>query len=317
MSYRDFCRRFLVVGERSSTSDQSDEATRELLSLVGRHSYRVLKADCLDLPEMMPDTVVTVPFADGTNGAPFGKTTRELYEEAARHYLQPLDMKLDSPLARLMKMRQIAAGFIKESDTQAEGGAVVKGAVHPLNNDKIKYALELVESNLPHKTVVFHTFVASGLAMEHGLSKAGIPYLALNGAQKDKSIWRRFQSNPAVKVIVVQYASGATGIDLFAASTTVFLEPTDSTTVLSQSRSRTHRSGQVAACNYYFLLTQGSVEADIYDRVASGEDFTEQAYREMVQSTIGGEQGESLRSWRRTETSSARPRARLKGWDRN
>lgn len=286
MSWSDFKRRFLAAATRSSGDPECDPAAQTLLSLVSQHSFRVLKSECLDLPEMMPDEVITVPFADGRNVAPFSKTTREVYEEAARSYLEVLDMVIESPLARFMKMRQIAAGFIKDSDSRSASGMVPDGGIHFLKNDKITYALELIENNLPHKSVVFHHFVATGLAMEHALSVASIPYVTLNGSQKDKGIWSSFQEDPSIKVIVVQYKSGATGIDLFAASTTIYLDPTDSSTVLSQSRGRTHRSGQRSTCNYYFLLTEGSIEVDMYERVRSGEDFTEKAYREMARARL-------------------------------
>ena len=40
---------------------------------------------------------------------------------------------------------------------------------------------------------------------------------------------------------------------------------------------RIHRNGQTRNCSYYWLLTQGTVEHDIYERVTNGIDFNVQA----------------------------------------
>ena len=255
---------------------------QELLDLVASHSYRVLKRDCLDLPEEMPDEVILVPFAGGKNGEPFNKTTAEMYEDALDSYVEALDMVMDNPLTRLLRMRQIAAGHVKESDTVDETGATLTGRTYQLKSDKVKYALELVENNLPKKTVLFYQFSATCASLEKALAAKKIRYVTLNGTQKDKNIWLKFQSDPDIPVIVVQYQAGSSAIDLCASSYTVYVEPTNSSTILEQSRARTHRSGQTEACSYVFLLTEGTVEEDMYERLRNHEDFNEEAYREIA-----------------------------------
>lgn len=259
----------------------------DLLAILGSYSYRILKADCLDLPPVLPDEIVLVPFEGGKNPEPFGKTTRELYDDALDSYVEALDMVMDNPLTRLLRMRQIATGHVKESDTIDGTGRKVKGETYELRSLKARYAMELIESNLPNKTVVFHNFVASGLALEKKLKVAHTPYVTLNGAQKDKDIWRRFQEDDSIKVIVVQYQSGARAIDLFASSYTIYMEPTDSSEVMIQSRARTDRQGQTKPCSYVFLLTEGTIEEDMYKRLEEHQDFSEKAYREIARSRRG------------------------------
>ncbi len=254
----------------------------ELLDLVARYSYRVLKKDCLDLPAVQPDEIIHVPWLEGRNGSPFNKPTEALYADALDSYVEALDKVADNPLSRLMLMRQIATGHVKESDTRDERGRKVKGQVYPLKNLKTQYAMELIQANLPHKTVCFHNFVHTGRALDAALTKAGIKHVTLNGAQKDKDIWRRFQEDDTIKVIVVQYESGSSAIDLFAASYTLYLEPTDSALTLEQSRARTDRNGQTESCEYVFLLTEGSVEVDMHKRLAGHQDFAEESYREIA-----------------------------------
>lgn len=272
MPYRDFRLKYL-----SRACDE--DVMEELLRLIAQHSYRVRKVDCLDLPEIMPDEVIRVPLSGQMNPVPLEKTTRELYLDAVHSYRESFAERGDSPFARFMLLRQIAAGFMTLEDDQ---DIDAKRKPVQLAGNKIRYALELIEANLPHKTVVFHEFIASGRALGRDLEAAGISFVSLNGAQSDKGIWRRFQSEPELPVAIVQYKSGSSGIDLFSASTTIYLEPPLSSTILSQSRGRTHRAGQNRSCSYFFLLSEETVEEAIYERVRCGEDFSEVAFREIM-----------------------------------
>jgi SNF2 family DNA or RNA helicase len=293
MPWVDFKRHYLVTKQLPGSYVEFVVGYRhrkELLDTIARYSYRILKKDCLDLPDELPDEIIPVPFAPGKNGEPFNVTTRELYNDALESYVEALDKVMDNPLSRLMTMRQIATGHVKESDTRDAAGRKQIGTVYPLNNLKTKYAMELIEANRPRKTVVFYNFTASCTALEKSLTAKHIAYVTLNGEQKDKNIWRKFQSDPAISVILVQYQAGSVAIDLFAASYTLYLEPCDSSNIMEQSRARTHRSGQKHSCNYTFLLTEGSVEFDMYERLRDHQDFAEKAYREVAIAKLRGEQ---------------------------
>lgn len=289
MSYREFKQEFLVTKQLPGSYVDIVVGYRhraELLDLVAQHSFRVLKKDCLDLPEELPDEVISVPWATGKNPEPFYKESKALYTDALESYVEALDMVMDNPLTRLLGMRQIAAGHIKESDTLDENGKKVRGKTHMLKSNKAKYALELIENNLPHKTVVFYQFRATCAAMEAALKKAKIEYVVLNGDQPDKNIWQKFQADESIKVILAQYQSGSSAIDLYSASYTIYMEPTDSSHIMEQSRARTHRSGQKQPCNYVFLLTEDSVEFDMYARLKKYQDFNEEAYREVARARL-------------------------------
>jgi SNF2 family DNA or RNA helicase len=102
-----------------------------------------------------------------------------------------------------------------------------------------------------------------------------IKYVVLDGEQKDKTIWRKFQVDKRIRVIVCQYQTANAGIDLFASDTIIYYEPTLRSNILEQSRDRIHRSGQKEKCSYIHLLTRGTVEVDIYRALAGYSDFSE------------------------------------------
>ena len=134
---------------------------------------------------------------------------------------------------------------------------------------------ELIDS-ISGKIVIFAEFTYSLEQIHKLLEKKKINYVTLDGKQSNKSIWKEFQSNEDIRIIVCQYRSANAGIDLFAASDMIFYEPTQSSTVVDQAMARIHRNGQTRNCSYYWLLTDKTVEHDIYDRVVNGIDFNVQ-----------------------------------------
>jgi SNF2 family DNA or RNA helicase len=141
---------------------------------------------------------------------------------------------------------------------------------------------ELVESILPSKIVIFAHYTYSIEQIAKTMDKAKIPYMILNGNTKDKEIWKKFQESPDVKVFISQYKSGSEGIDLFAAPHMIFYEPTDTTRILTQATDRIHRIGLEEPANYYHLITKGTIEEIMYQRLEKGEDFNVQYLREVV-----------------------------------
>lgn len=251
----------IVVGYRNSA---------ELIGLVEANSFAVEKEVCLDLPAPLEDEVLFVPWHDAKSSV--GRTSRQLYEEAGECYIQSVDLLIDNPLVAMLRLRQIAAGHLPTGDGQSS----------PLPTHKIEFALDLIEDTLPDKVVVFYHFSATCDRLSEALRERGIEHMVLNGATKDKSIWRKFQEPGGPPVIIVQYQTGGMSIDLYAANVTIYMEPTDSSILLEQSRARTHRQGQTRPCSYIFLLTEDSIEIDMYHALQKHQDFTESLYRTLV-----------------------------------
>ncbi len=258
----DFCARYLrtkrigvydiVIGYRNQD---------ELQDYLSRHSVRVLKKDCLDLPEKMPDEVIKVPLIETA-------IYKQLEEGFIDH--KGIEVVCDNPLVSLAKKRQVASGFIIDQN----------GECHTLNSEKPNYCMELIESILPSKVVIFCEFKHSIRTLSKLLKAKKLSFVVLDGDQKDKSVWRKFQDDDTIKIIICQWSSGNSGIDLFASSHFIAYDMTLSTTVLEQARDRLHRSGQRNPCNYYFLLTEGTVDEVIYKRLANKQDFTLKFYEE-------------------------------------
>lgn len=226
-------------------------------------SYRITKEECLDLPEKMPDEVLHVRLKPGVLG---------VYKQMLRSSaILELDTLAGNPLTRSLRLRQIASGFI-----ETENGEHVDYPCAKL--EALKEFLEDFEK----KVVVFCDFRNSIDAVSAVMDRLKMTHVILDGRQSDKGVWRRFQSDDCIQAIICQYQSGSAGIDLHAADTCVFFEPTLSSNLTEQAKDRIHRVGQTRACSYVYLITDGTIESAIYSALGNYEDFGEALFTRYI-----------------------------------
>lgn len=237
---------------------------KELQNIINNYSYRVKKSQCLDLPDKLPDEVIKIDNAE-----------KNLYHKlSTESALLEYEILADNPLSRLVKLRQLCSGHIKNNDEIIE-----------LKNNKIAILKEIIEGYEDNKKlVIFAEFKFSITKISELLQKMKIKYIVLDGDQKDKTIWRKFQSDKNIKIIICQYKTASAGIDLFSSDTIIYYEPTLSSNLLEQSRDRIHRTGQTNKCSYIHLITKGTVEVSIYKALAGYSDFNEKLFNEYIES---------------------------------
>lgn len=225
----------------------------EIRERIAAYVFSVRKSECLDLPDKLPPERYTLDLIE-----------KKLYKEMLKNYIEEMDIEAKNPLARLTKLRQMCSGFIPDAG----------GKLHPLKCEK-QNALSDFLDNWDAKLVIFAEYRESIRTICATLRKQKIKYLTLDGEQPDKTIWRQFQSDPTAQVIVCQYRSAAQGIDLFAADTILFYEPTLSSQVFEQACDRIHRMGQIDKCSYILFETEGTIECKMWDALARHHDFDE------------------------------------------
>lgn len=232
----------------------------ELQDIISEHCYRVTKAECLDLPEKLPDEIYDIELKEPA-------LYKELHKDST---VKELNLLAENPLARMTKLRQVCSGFLN-SDT----------GTHDLECEKLQVLEEFLDG-WEKKLVIFCEFKHSIQVISNLLDKLKIEYVVLDGNQKDKMVWRKFQSDPKIQVIICQYQSGSQGIDLYAADTILYYEPTLSSNILEQSRDRIHRVGQKSKCSYIHFITKGTIEMAIYKALQGYSDFGEKLFTEYM-----------------------------------
>lgn len=241
----------------------------ELQEVIGGLSYRITKEECLDLPEKLPDEVLHVGLPPDA-----GRLYREMARSSA---IESLDTLAGNPLTRSLRLRQICSGFLEtDSGERVELGCGKLAALGDLLSD------------FEGKVVVFCEFRRSIDAVARSLESHGRRTVVLDGRSSGDE-WVAFQEGPSVGAIVCQYQSGSAGIDLYAADTCVFFEPTLRSDLNEQAKDRIHRAGQTRPCSYYYLLADGTVERAIYSALLNYQDFGEALFTKYMQEYTKGE----------------------------
>lgn len=261
-SYGKFQDRYCILNMYHKPSSYIH--VKELQEIINEHSYRVKKIDCLDLPDKLPDEVIKVDLVEK-------KLYKKLVTESA---ILEYEILAENPLSRLVKLRQMCSGYIKLNS----------GEIIEIKNEKLSILEEIIEGyEDDKKLVIFAEYKHSISQICELLAKMKIKYVVLDGDQKDKTIWRQFQADKSIRVIVCQYKTASAGIDLFASDTIIYYEPTLQSDILEQSRDRIHRTGQKNKCSYIHLLTRGTVEVDIYRALSGYSDFSEKLFTEYME----------------------------------
>lgn len=129
--------------------------------------------------------------------------------------------------------------------------------------EKMAWVVEKVEGLA--NALIFVNTVGAIEELSAKLKAAHIKHGVWYGAKKDK-----FEDQ---KVMIVQYQSGGTGLNLQAFNTTIFLSPCYSFIDYTQAVGRTYRNGQVEKCTFYHLKAQNTIDGAIYKALGEKRDF--------------------------------------------
>lgn len=131
--------------------------------------------------------------------------------------------------------------------------------------EKMRWVVEKAEG-LDNCLIFVNTIKALEDLSFH-LKDAGIKHGVWYGKKKDQ-----FEDQ---QVMIVQYQSGGTGLNLQKFSTTIFLSPCYSFIDYTQAVGRTYRNGQPNKCTFYHLKAANTIDSAIYAALSEKRDFDE------------------------------------------
>ena len=142
------------------------------------------------------------------------------------------------------------------------------------NAEKLAAFADILQST-NDRLIVFYNFNNELDALKRICRQYDKPTAEVNGHTKDLDAYETANNS----VTLVQYQSGAKGLNLQLANKLIYFSPTLSVEDYMQSIKRIHRIGQSKPCFYYRLICKRSVENRIYDALERGVDFTEQLFK--------------------------------------
>lgn len=135
------------------------------------------------------------------------------------------------------------------------------------NYNKLEALKDLFEST-NDRLIVFYNF---NQELEQMLNIVDKPISIINGEIKDLRSYEEFDNS----VTFVQFQAGAKGLNLQKSNKIIYFSPTQNVDDFMQSKKRVHRIGQSNTCFYYYLITDDSIDCDIYKALEKGMDYVD------------------------------------------
>lgn len=139
-------------------------------------------------------------------------------------------------------------------------------------------ALSEVLEGTSERVVVFYNFDIERFRILNEVTTLGRPWSLVCGGINDLENFREKDDT----VLLVQYQAGAMGLNLQEARYVVYFSPPLASSLYEQSKKRVHRVGQTRPCTYYNLVSDGTVEEDIYANLALRRDYTERLFERRI-----------------------------------
>jgi SNF2 family DNA or RNA helicase len=182
------------------------------------------------------------------------KATRDYKTFAADHYL-------------------VRNGEELIGDTSMGAKLILRKLAGIWNANKLRAFNELLESTAD-RLIVFYNFKVEYDELAKIVHKHKRPLSTMNGSLKDMTAYEQAGNS----VTLVQYQSGAMGLNLQKANKIVYFTLTDKSELFEQSKKRIHRIGQERPCFYYYLMTKGSIEPKMLATLKMRRDYTDKLF---------------------------------------
>jgi SNF2 family DNA or RNA helicase len=244
----------------------------ELSDKLKPFSYRVLKEDCLDLPDKIYMK----------RNIKLSHDQLKLYEQMKKEALAVLNGKQTTTvnaLTQLMRLQQITCGHFTADD----------GSTQPIKNNRVDELMDVLEE-VEGKAIIWAHYqydiitIIKEIVKVHGPGSV-VDYYGLTPQDERQDNIRKFQSDPRCRFIVGTPATGGYGITLTAANTVIYYSNGYDLEKRLQSEDRAHRIGQTKSVTYVDIMAEETVDEKIVKALRKKINIASEVL------------GEDLKSW--------------------
>ncbi len=278
-SFHQFQHRYAIMKKRSVGSHSFNMVVgyrnlEQLTHIINGFSSRVLKKDCLDLPDKVY-IQRNVSMTDEQK-----RIYKDLKEYAMAHLDDHEFMTANNVMTQLLRMQQVLSGH-----TKSDEGNVIEVKDNRLN--ELMDCLEEVEG----KTIIWSRFrydvkrIEAALSQLHGHHSV-VSYFGDTTDEARSTAIEKFQNGKA-QYFVGNPQTGGMGITLTAAQNVIYFANSFDLAVRTQSEDRAHRIGQKNNVTYIDLICEGTIDERIVKALRNKMD---------IASVV---MGEELKEWLR------------------
>ena len=245
----------------------------ELSEKLKPFSYRVLKADCLDLTDKiyMKRQIKLSP------------DQNKLYEQMRKEALATLNGKrvtTVNALTQLMRLHQITCGHFTSDD----------GTTQPIKNNRIDELMDVLEE-IEGKAIIWAHYqydintIIKEVEKVHGPGSI-VDYYGLTPQDERQENIKKFQNDDKCRFIVGTPQTGGYGITLTAANTVIYYSNGYDLEKRLQSEDRAHRIGQQKSVTYVDILADETVDEKIVKSLRKKINIASEVLGEELKSWI-------------------------------
>jgi SNF2 family DNA or RNA helicase len=244
----------------------------KLEQLIAPHSFRVLKKDCLDLP----DKVYTQRWFRMT---PKQQVVYDRLKEEFRLLLADGEIAPVERLGALTKLSQVVSGYFLIPGTKTQQRIMALE-----NNPKFDVLMETLESCLEadEQVIIWARFQAELKDIATVLTARRWPFVEYHGEIGSKTARQEaidsFERGEA-KIFLSQQAAGGTGLTLIAKASVatsmsvIYFSNTFNLEDRVQSEDRAHRIGQQKTVRYVDIMAENSIDSDVINSLRNKIDI--------------------------------------------
>ena len=233
----------------------------ELTFKIDQFSYRVLKQDCLDLP----DKIYTVRYVGLT------KEQRDMYNSIKQHALVMLDdgelSTAPAVITQMLRLQQILSGHLKTDD----------GDTVYFDSKRMDALKEILEEH-DGKAIIWSRFrydiqqITKMLNETFGQGCAASYYGDTSDDERQRAV-NDFQNSEHLKFFVGNPSTAGYGLTLTEANLVIYYANDFNLETRAQSEDRAHRIGQKNNVTYVDLISEGTIDERIVKSLQSKIDI--------------------------------------------
>lgn len=252
--------RTMCFGSRSFQQVVGYRNLDKLTKKIEPFSSRVLKKDCLDLPNKVYETIYIEQTPE----------QRKLYDDLKTYAMSQFEQGLlttTSAITTVNKLHQINCGHVKLDD----------GTCIDIPNNRIPALMELLEK-IPGKVLIWCAFQRDVELIMAAIETAfkedyGVHYYGRTSTQDRASALQSLVTDPKCRWFVGTAATGGKGLTLIEATTSIYFSNSDSAEDRWQSEDRNHRKGQKCQVTYFDMVVPKTVDEKILKSLKRKEDL--------------------------------------------
>ena len=251
------------IGGRAFMSVEGFRNLDGLNRILAGFSTRVLKSECLTLPEKL----YTIRHVAMT------PEQKSVYTAMRKDFIADVasgSITAQNVLTRILRLQQILCGAVPTDD----------GKVQEIPSGRLEALLDVIDETGDAKSIVWAPFrrdvarIATALEAAHGRGTTRQLHGDVSPEERADAV-HAFQTDKKVRFIVGTQQTGGVGITLTAATCVVYFANTWDLGIREQSEARAHRIGQRFAVTYVDLVTPDTVDSAILDALKSKRTLAE------------------------------------------